>query len=129
MARGDAAAVAGAHDRASDPAVREGGVVQTMDNTTVGAEGKRTIAKMFAKKPVKTEWDQVRYADGKIKWVRHDFYGTGITRRGAELLTEKRSVACVYKGGKVLSGKWPAHAEMPNELRDRIARAKQGATA
>ena len=121
--------VAGRHDRVNDAAVRNGEVLDTKGNVAAGAESKAFIKKMFGRKPVRTEMDRVVYQDGKLKFVRHDFYDTGTKKDGKMQLTEKRSVACVYKGGKVLSGKWPEGQEMPNELRARISRAKQGAEA
>ena len=127
----DRAEVAGKHERANDAAFQAGGALDAgkKDNESLGAESKAFIKKMFGRKPVRTEMDRLVYQDGKLKFVRHDFYGTGVKRNGVEQLTEKRSVACVYKGGKVLSGKWPEGQEMPAELRARIARAKQGAEA
>ena len=125
----DKAEVAGKHERVNDPAVRNGEVLDNKGNVAAGAESKAFIKKMFGRKPVRTELDRVVYQDGKLKFVRHDFYDTGVKKDGKQQLTEKRSVACVYKGGKVLSGKWPEGHEMPAELRARISRAKQGAEA
>lgn len=97
-----------------------------VDKSMLTAERKRNAA--FKRAPVAVRLSKVLYPDGKVKWLQESDIdlsgGTARADKKPEIIT-KRRVVCIYKNGKVLSGKWPEGQEMPADLKATIARAQK----
>ena len=120
MAEGPVGA-AGLHARAEGPKTGPGDRVAESETSKQTAHERRLA---FERKPVAVRLHQIRYSDGRIAWEQEADFDMARKPRadGRKEIITKRKVVCVYKGGKVLSGKWPKDQPMPDDLKATIAR-------
>lgn len=118
------AGAAGAHPRADGPKTGPASRIAESETSKQTAHERRLA---FARKPVAVRLHQIRYSDGRIAWEQEADFDMARKPRadGRKEIITKRKVVCVYKAGKVLSGKWPKDQAMPDELKATIARMQR----